>query len=97
MERGTIQVLSPAGEAPRGRVKVPAFPADLEGRTVGFLDNTKPNFAMLAADLGELLSTRFGVRTIVHRKKANASTPAPPGLLSELARECDLVFTGSAD
>jgi hypothetical protein len=97
MDRDTIQVLNPTGEALRAKVKVPALPANLEGRTVGFLDNTKPNFAQLATDLGELLSTRYGVRTIVHRRKANASTPAPPGMLSELARECDLVFTGSAD
>lgn len=97
MERDTIQVLNPVGEALRGGVKVPALPADLKGRVVGFLDNTKPNFDHLAAELGELLRTRFGVQTVIHRKKANASTPAPPDLLSELAQECDVVFTGSAD
>jgi hypothetical protein len=37
------------------------------------------------------------VRSIVRRRKANAATPAPPGLIAELSKECDVVFAGSAD
>ena len=65
--------------------------------TVGFLDNTKSNFDRLATDLGELLRERYGVATVVHRKKANASTPAAAELIEELAKQCDVVFAGSAD
>jgi len=38
-----------------------------------------------------------GVAAVVHRKKANASTPASPELIAELAKACDVVFAGSAD
>ncbi len=97
MTQNTIRVLSPAGEMVRARVTVPALPSDLSGRTVGFLDNTKPNFDRLVGNMAELLRARFGIGAMVHRKKANAATPASPDILAELARQCDVVFAGSAD
>jgi hypothetical protein len=97
MVPGTIRVLSPVGETRTSGVTVPALPRDLGGRTVGFLDNTKPNFDRLVGEMAELLRTRFGVRQVIHRKKANAATPAPPDMVAELAKQCDVVFTGSAD
>jgi len=97
MKRDTIWVLSPVGELPEGGVTVPVFPADFRGRTVGFLDNTKANFDRLVGEMAGLLRARFGVRAVVHRKKANAATPAAPDLIAELAKQCDVVFAGSAD
>ncbi len=92
-----IRVLSPIGEVKSETVAVPPLPGDWRGRTVGFLDNTKANFDRLTAALGDLLRERYGVRAIVHRRKANASTPAPAELIAELAKACDVVFAGSAD
>ena len=92
-----IRVLSPIGVATKETVTVPPLPSTLEGRTVGFLDNTKSNFDRLVGDLGVLLRERYGVAAVVHRKKANASTPASPELIEELAKSCDVVFAGSAD
>jgi len=92
-----IRVLSPVGTAKRASTAAPPLPADLAGRVVGFIDNNKANFDRLVDDIGALLRERYGVRRVLHRKKANASTPAPPALLAELAKECDLVFAGSAD
>ena len=92
-----IRVLSPVGVVARQSVAVPALPGDLAGRTVGFLDNTKSNFDRLTAGLGELLRERYGVKTVLHRRKANASTPAAPEVIAALSKECDVVFAGSAD
>jgi hypothetical protein len=92
-----IRVLSPVGIVRTQVVPVPSLPSDWHGRTVGFLDNTKSNFDRLAADLGVLLRERYGVKDVVHRRKANASTPASPELIEELAKSCDVVFAGSAD
>jgi hypothetical protein len=92
-----ITVISPIGAVSGGSVTAPPLPAELAGRTIGFLDNTKTNFDRLATDIGELLKEQFGVAKVVYRKKANASTPAAPEILAELAKECDLVFAGSAD
>lgn len=93
----TIKVLSPVAEPRAASVAVPPLPRDLRGLTVGFLDNTKSNFDRLTREMGELLRARFGVKAVVHRKKANASTPAAPELVEAMVKECDLVFTGSAD
>jgi hypothetical protein len=92
-----IRVMSPVGEVRQERFTVPSLPRDWQGRVVGFIDNTKHNFDRLADDLGTLLRERHGARAVVHRRKANASTPAPPELIAELAKECDVVLAGSAD
>src|SRR3954471_11046344 len=92
-----IRVLSPVGVVKVQTVAVPSLPQSWSGRTVGFLDNTKSNFDRLVTDLGALLRERYGVAAVVHRKKANASTPASTELIEELAKQCDVVFAGSAD
>lgn len=94
---GDITVLSPVGEPRAASLSVPALPAALRGLTVGFLDNTKSNFDRLVREMGALLTERFGVKAVVYRKKANASTPAAPEIVEALGKECDLVFAGSAD
>ncbi len=92
-----IRVLSPVGVVARHTVALPALPRDWSGRTVGFLDNTKANFDRLADEIGALLRERYGVKAVLRLRKANASTPAPPDLIAEMAKQCDVVFAGSAD
>ena len=94
---GQIRVLNPIGVVKAQTVAVPSLPQSWSGRTVGFLDNTKSNFDRLAGDLGTMLRERYGVAAVVHRRKANASTPTSPELIEELAKTCDVVFAGSAD
>ena len=71
--------------------------AALKGAVVGFIDNAKPNFNHLVDDLADLLVSRYGVRTVVKRRKRSASVPAPEEMLREVAGQCDLVITGSGD
>jgi hypothetical protein len=92
-----IRVLSPVDVVASEATAVPPLPREWSGRTVGFLDNTKSNFDRLTAGIGQLLRERYGVSDIVHRRKANASTPAAPDLIAELSKTCDVVFAGSAD
>lgn len=92
-----ITVLSPLGSQRAAATAVPALPSDLRGLTVGFLDNTKHNFDRLVEGMGAVLVERFGVKRTVHVKKANASTPAAHEIVAQLAKDCDLVFAGSAD
>ena len=92
-----IRVLSPVGVAAAEAFTVPALPQTWAGLTVGFLDNTKANFDRLTSEMGELLRAQHGVAKVVHRRKANASTPAAPEIIVEMAKECDVVFAGSAD
>ena len=92
-----LRVLSPVGDSLNETMTAPALPTSLAGRTVGFIDNTKHNFDRLADEIGGILRERHGVKTVVRRRKANASTPAAPEILIELAKTCDVVFAGSGD
>jgi hypothetical protein len=69
----------------------------LQGKVVGFIDNSKPNFQLLADDLSELLMTRYGAASVVRHRKRSASIPAPDTVLADVAEKCDLVITGSGD
>ncbi len=92
-----ITVMSPAGDPRAVTTTIPALPPDLRGLTVGFLDNTKHNFDRLGEGMGRLLKERFGVKQVVHMRKANASSGAAREIIEAMAKECDLVFAGSAD
>jgi len=93
----TITVLSPIGERRQATLTVPPLPGNLRGLTVGFVDNTKHNFDLLIEDMGALLKERFGVKAVVHRRKAKAATAAADEIIEGLAKDCDLVFAGSGD
>jgi hypothetical protein len=69
----------------------------LQGKVVGFIDNSKPNFHHLADDLGQLLMERHGVARIVKHRKRSASMPAPESAIADVEEHCDLVITGSGD
>ena len=68
----------------------------LRGKTVGFIDNAKPNFQFLVDDLEAQLVHRYGVQAVrKHRKRGQV--PVDPRVLERLAAECDAVIAGSGD
>lgn len=69
----------------------------LRGKTVGFIDNSKPNFHHLVDDLADLLVEKYGVANVVKQRKHSASIPAPETLMADLVAQCDAVITGSGD
>lgn len=69
----------------------------LAGKVVGFIDNSKPNFNHLIDDLAALLQARHGVKAVVRHRKPITTVPAGAAVYAELARDCDLVLTGSGD
>ena len=94
--RSTV-ILEPAARAGAASRTAWRPLSTLEGKVVGFIDNSKPNFHLLADDLGELLVTRLGAAGIVRHRKLSASVPAPETIYDDLAQKCDLVITGSGD
>jgi hypothetical protein len=69
----------------------------LRGRTVGVIDNAKPNFNFLVEDLTRHLTERHGVARVVVKRKRGASIPAPDAMIREIAEAADIVITGSGD
>jgi hypothetical protein len=77
--------------------RVASVLSSLAGKVVGFIDNAKPNFGVLADDIGELMKSRLGVSRVVKHRKPSASVPARPEVIEALSSECDVVITGSGD
>jgi hypothetical protein len=93
----TLTLLDPRVEArPQTTARVPR-PADLRGKRVGFLANSKPNADEFLVALGELLRERHALGEVVHLRKPTPSRPAPAPLLDRLAADCDLVVTAVGD
>jgi hypothetical protein len=92
-------VLSPEGKTRAAAVRVAAPPrfVDLRGKTIGLLDNSKPNADKLGAHFAALLKERFGVARVVARRKISAQAGAPKEYLDELAAEADFVLSGLGD
>ena len=93
---GRIRVLSPVAHSKVSQSAPLPLAADLGGKTIGFLDNTKANFDLLLRRMEALLRERHGLAGAVFQRKLNAATPASPEVLAALAG-VNLVVTGSAD
>lgn len=92
-------VLSPEGKAQTSAAKVAAVPqfADLRGKVVGLLDNSKPNADKLVERFAELLQENYGVAGVITRRKLTAQQGAPQRVLDELASQADFVISGLGD
>lgn len=94
---GTVLLYDPTAPAASESKYVRPSLDGLAGKTIGFIDNAKPNFSHLVDDLGALLIERYGAAKIVKRAKRGPSMPAARDVVEELADQCDLVITGSGD
>ena len=90
-----LDPVAPAGIAGSERAFQPLN--TLQGKVVGFIDNSKPNFSYLVDDLAELLVARHGVAAVIRHRKLSASIPATEEAIADVRRQCDLVITGSGD
>ncbi len=93
----TIEILHPAGKVQdTGSIQMNAIPSLKDGR-VSVIDNGKPNFARLAAMVGEKLRASHGVAEISIHRKENPAVGATTAILDEVSDSADLVLCGSAD
>jgi hypothetical protein len=92
-------VLNPEGKARTASRRIAALPrfADLNGKTVGLLDNSKPNADKLEDRFAELLRERLDVAKVVRRRKLTAQQGAPKDYLDQLAAEADFILSGLGD
>ena len=90
-----MDVLNPCGPQTRGFKPLAPRPGALAGRSVGILDNSKPNARVLLERLAELLAARAGTASVRIWTKPTSAQPAE--CLDEIARSVEVVLTGSAD
>lgn len=95
--REKLVVLDPVVEPTPNQVAMAARSGSLQGKKIGFIDNTKPNVANFLDMLEKELKEKYGVTEVVRRRKANASVIAAPEILDELASSVDLVVAAVGD
>ncbi len=83
-ERASDQTLSPR-------------PNTLRGLTVGLLENTKPNAALLLSHVGRQLEREHGVHAAVMFSKSYFGTPTEESLIQRILHNCDFVVAGVGD
>jgi hypothetical protein len=93
----TITLFNPTAIKKESAMDVENKAYEHQIQTVGFIDNSKPNFNFLADELEILLLHRLGVKKIVRERKNAASLPAPAEMLKRMIEECDLIIAGSGD
>ena len=86
----TLPFIDPTAGSGKARIAPAARPADLAGKTVGLLDNTKEQADVILAVLGEALQARYGVAKVIIRRKEHYSKPALDTLIEEMAKEVDV-------
>jgi hypothetical protein len=95
--RQRYEVLDPTDEASPLEKKLAKAVPDLDGKVVGFLDISKPKGDIFLKRLEELLTQRYQVKEVLHRRKPTYTRPAPQALQEELASRCDVIIEALAD
>lgn len=90
-------VLHPAAEGVAQKQSLAPRLPDLQGTTVGLIDNHKRNADVYLEELGRLLQERYGVSRLVTYRKVSQSIPTPADVLDELANQCDAIIHAVAD
>ncbi len=87
-------VLLPRAEAKagsQGRVTKPGL-AELRGKRVAFVDDSRPNADVVLAEYQALLEKKFGIRSVVIHKidlGLRINEPLPKDVFDKLANEVD--------
>jgi hypothetical protein len=84
--------IDPTAGSGRPRIAAAPRPADLAGKVVGLLDNTKEQGSLILETLGQALREQHGVARVVVRRKEHYSKPATAALIDDMAKEVDVAI-----
>jgi hypothetical protein len=84
--------IDPTAGTGRKRIPLAARPADLAGKVVGLLDNTKEQGTLILETLGNALREQYGVARVILQRKEHYSKPATSALIDDMAKEVDVAI-----
>ena len=90
-------LLHPAAEDVAQKQNLAPRLPDLQGLTVGLIDNHKRNADVFLSELGKVLQESYGVSKIVSYQKPSQSMPTPEPMMDQLVGECDAIVHAVAD
>jgi urease gamma subunit len=79
--------IDPTAGGSRAKIALAPRPADLAGKVVGLLDNTKEQADVILETVADVLRERYGVAKVIIRRKEYYSKPASEELINEMAKE----------
>ena len=91
-------LLDPTGDSERDtNTTLAPRPQSLKGLTVGLLDNTKPNGAVILRAVGGELQDKYGVREIRMFAKGYFGTPVEESVVQQMLHNCDFAVAAIGD
>jgi hypothetical protein len=91
-------LLDPTGDSGRDtNTTLAPRPQSLRGLTVGLLDNSKPNGAVILRAVGRELQDKYGVREIRLFKKGYFGTPVEESVVNQMLHNCDFAVAAIGD
>lgn len=91
-----VQIHTPEGNVGEMPVAGAASIPVLTGKKIGLLDNRKPNAHVVLGHIADRLAARMGTH-VVRRDDKNAAIPCEDQVLEGIAKEVEIVLTGTAD
>jgi hypothetical protein len=91
------RLLDPVGQVRTRTIPLVPRPLTLDGKVIGFLDNSKWNVPILYDRLEEHLRQNYDIAGVVRAKKPDVSMRAPDAVIDDLVNQCDVVITGLGD
>ena len=92
-----MQLYDPTVTGPERNFTRAAALGDLDGKTVGILENGKLNAVNMLRETAILFEQRHGCTIAPVYSKSNASAPAPGDTLEIAAKDVDFLITGLGD
>ena len=92
-----IEVFNPTGRVVTLEAGTAPRISELNGKVIGFMNNSKTNFDLYLERTEELLRQRFEFADILHAKKAGSgagATSFPKAQIDEFVAKCDVVVNG---
>lgn len=90
-----VELLVPEGRVRSLLINPPPRLDELKGKTIGFLQNGKPNADILLSRLADLMQKKYDLRQARARAKPRVTEPA--GFIEALANECQGVVNAIGD
>lgn len=87
-----LPFIDPTAGGGKARIPLAPRPMDLAGKVVGLLDNTKEQGELILQTVGEALRERYGVRSVVLKRKEHYSKPATSAIIDEIANEVEVAI-----
>lgn len=95
---GRERLLDPTGDSDRtADTTLSPRLRQVRGLTVGLLENTKPNAALLLSNVARELQRTHGLRAAVMYTKSYFGMPTEESLIQQILQNCDFAVAGVGD